>query len=276
MTFRFCETNVLFPDIALAQRLEFHEAWSSGEHARTQARLYPETGAVSLPVGDGCLVFCGKKSPLNQVYGWGLSGPVLPAELEMIETFYRSRGLRPRVRVCPLADPSLFQVLGERRYIVEDHMNVYARRVDNLDDEPPSVSGLRIETASPDNAKRWFELNGAGGDWAEPDGLAFMLVRATLKSDTQLFLAWLNGQPVGGGALEVHHGVAALMASETLSGYRNQGIHTALLHARLAAGARAGCELAMIHTRPATASQRNVLRAGFQLVYNVETMMASS
>ena len=35
---------VLFPDFALARRLEFHEAWSSSEHARTQARLYPETG----------------------------------------------------------------------------------------------------------------------------------------------------------------------------------------------------------------------------------------
>jgi len=267
---------VLFPDFSLAQRFEFHEAWSSGEHARTQAQLYPETGAVSLPICDGYLVYCGKKSPLNQVYGWGLSGPVLATELEMIETFYRSRELRPQVRVCPLADPSLFQLLGERRYIVQDHMNVYACQVDTLEEELPSVPGLSIQIATPDDAKLWFELDSAGGDWAVPDGISFMLIRTTLKPDSQLFLAWLNGQLVGSGALEIHDGMAALMAAGTLSAFRNRGVHTALLHARLAAATRAGCDLAMIHTRPGAMSQRNVQRAGFQLMYNVMTMVSSS
>lgn len=267
---------MFFPDLALAQRLECHEAWSSGEHARTQAQLYPETRADSQPLGPGCLVYCGKKSPLNQVYGWGLSGPVLAADLDRIEAFYRSRELRPRIRVCPLADASLPQLLGERRYVVQDHMNVYARHLDTPAYGRPSIPGLRIQTATPDDARLWFELDGARGDWAEPDGLAFMLIRCTLKSDTQLFLAWRNGQPVGAGALEIHNGVAALMAAGTSAAFRNQGIHTALLHVRLAAAVEAGCDLAMIHTRPGAASQRNVLRAGFQLVYTVDTMEPSS
>ena len=103
-----------------------------------------------------------------------------------------------------------------------------------------------------------------------------MLIRCTLKSGTRLFLAWRDGRPVGGGALEMHDGVAALMAAETLPAYRNQGIHTALLRARLVAALQAGCDLAMVHTRPGAASQRNVLRAGFQLVYTVNTMVSSS
>lgn len=267
---------VLFPDLALARRLEFHEAWSSGEHARTQARLYPETGAVSQPLTEGCLVFCGKKSPLSQVYGWGLSRPVLATDLDRIETFYQSRGLRPRVRVCPLADPSLLQLLGERRYIVQEHMNVYARHVDALEDESPSLPDVSIQIATPDEAGLWLEQNGASGDWAEPDGLAFMLIRCTLKPETRLFLARRNGRPVGGGALEIHNGVAALMAAGTQPAFRNQGIHTALLRARLVAAVEAGCDLAMVHTRPGAVSQRNVLRAGFQLVYTVDTMVSSS
>ena len=105
--------------------------------------------------------------------------------------------------------------------------------------------------------------------------MAFMTIRCTLKSDTRLFLAWLNGQPVGGGALEIHAGVAALLAAETLPAFRKRGIHTALMYARLAAAADAGCDLAMVHTRPGAASQRNVLRAGFQLVYTVDTMVSS-
>jgi GNAT superfamily N-acetyltransferase len=287
---------LFFPDLALARRLEFHEAWSGSEHARTQAQLYPETNAVARPIGRGYIVFGGKKSPLSQVCGWGLSGPVLATDLDMIEAFYSNRELRPRIRVCPFADPSLLHLLGERGYVIRDYMNVYARhvkdrrvedrRVDSrqvdprqgeaLVGEPPSVPGLSIQVATPDEARLWFEHEGSGGDWTEPDGLAFMTIRCTLKSDTQLFLAWLNGQPVGGGALETHDGVAALMAAGTLPAYRTRGIHTALLRARLAAAAAAGCDLAMVHTRPGAVSQRNVLRAGFQLVYTVNTMLSLS
>jgi hypothetical protein len=266
---------MLFPDLALARRLELHEAWSSSEHARVQAQLYPETGAVSLPIGNGRLVYCGRKSPLSQVYGWGLPGPVVPGELEAIETFYRSRELSSHIQVCPLADPSLFRLLAECRYTVQDSMNVYARPVNPLVDESIPVPGLSIEIATPEDARLWFEMNGASGDWTEPDGLAFMLIRTTLKSDTRLFLARFDGQLAGGGALEIHDGVAALMAADTLAAFRNHGIHTALLHARLVAAHKAGCDLAVVHTRPGTVPQRNVLRASFQFAYNVVTMRSS-
>ncbi len=101
-----------------------------------------------------------------------------------------------------------------------------------------------------------------------------MTIRCTLKPGTRLFVAWVNGEPVGAGALEVHEGVAALMAASTLPPFRNQGIHAALLHARLTAAREAGCDLAMVHTRPGAASQRNVLRTGFALMYT--TMMLTS
>ena len=135
---------------------------------------------------------------------------------------------------------------------------------------------MSIQIATPDEAELWFEQDGADGDWTEPDGLAFMLICYTLKSETRLFLAWRNGRPVSGGALEIHNGVAALMAAGTRPAFRNQGIHTALLRARLLAAAEAGCDLAMVHTQPGAVSQRNVLRAGFQLAYTVDTMVSSS
>ena len=83
----------------------------------------------------------------------------------------------------------------------------------------------------------------------------------------------MDGQLVGGGGLEIHNGLAGLMAAGTLPAFRKRGVHTALLYARLAAATKAGCDLAMIHTRPGAESQRNVLRAGFQMVYTVTTMV---
>jgi GNAT superfamily N-acetyltransferase len=267
---------VLFPDLTLAQRLERHEAWSSSEHARTQARLYPETRATSQPIAEGRVVYCGKRSLMSQVYGWGLAGPVLASDLDRIEAFYRGRTPRIRVQVCPLAQPALLRLLGERGYAVQDHMNVFARPMDSIGAEPASVPGLSIQIAAPEDARPWFESTAAGLDWAEPDGPTFMTIRCTLKSDTRLFLAWLDGRPVGGGALETHDGVASLMAADTLPAFRSRGIHTALVHARLAAAREAGCDLAMVYTRPGALSQRNVLRAGFQLAYTNSTMVSPS
>jgi GNAT superfamily N-acetyltransferase len=166
-----------------------------------------------------------------------------------------------------LADPSLRCLLSERGYRVEDFMNVYVRQLKPLDQEPPTVPGLKIKVATSEDARYWFEQLGAGGDWTEPDGLSFMTIRSTLKSGTRLFLAWRDGQPVGGGALEVHNGMAALMAADTLPAFRNQGIHTALLNVRLAAAVEAGCDLVMVQTLPGAVSQHNILRSGFQLAY---------
>lgn len=262
---------MIFPDLALAQRLEHHDVWSNAEHARTQARLYPETAAVSQPVGDGVAVFCGKRSPISGLYGLGVLPPVSVTDLDAAEAFFQSRDVKMKVQVCPFADRSLSHLLGERGYTIQDYMNVYAWQAGSLNDEPPSQPGLNIRTATVDEARSWFEQSGADGDWAEPDGIAFMIIRCTLKPDTQLFLAWLDGQPVSAGALEIHDGVAALMAGGTLPAFRNQGIHAALLRARLAVAMEAGCDLALVHSRPGTISQRNILRAGFQLAYtNIE------
>jgi GNAT superfamily N-acetyltransferase len=258
---------MLIPDLALARRLEFHEAWSSVEHARVQAELYPDSGAISLPAGGGYAVFCGQRSPLSQVYGAGLSGPVRARDLDAIEAFYHRRGRDARVRACPMADRSLLQSLSERLYRVQDFMNVYVRRVKAADSVLPAAPGSSIRVATLEEAQQWFTRVGAQGDWAEPEGVAFMTIRCMLKPGARLFLAWRDGRMLGGGALEVHAGVAALMADETLPAFRRQGIHTALLRARLATAVQAGCELAMVHTRPGAASERNVLRAGFQLAY---------
>jgi len=95
---------MLMPDLALTQRLEFHEAWSSRAHARVQARLYPETGATSLPFAGGHAVYCGR-SPFTQVYGAGLSGPVRAADLDAVEA-----AMRDETRVLyaeSIANPTL-------------------------------------------------------------------------------------------------------------------------------------------------------------------------
>ena len=265
---------MLVPDLQLTRRLELHEAWSSSAHAEVQAQLYPATGAFCEPLGDGCAVFCGQRSPLTGIYGWGLAGPVAPGELERVEELFQSRNVPVRVRVSPLADPQSLRLLRERSYVVDSFMNVYARHIEPLGKAPPPIPGLSIAVANEEQARLWFESEGAGGDWAEPDGVSFMAIRCTRKAGTRLFVAWMDGQPVAAGALEVHDGLAALMAASTLPAFRKRGIHTALLRARLEAAVASGCDLAMVHTTPGALSHRNVLQAGFHLMYTRVTLIA--
>ena len=178
-----------------------------------------------------------------------------------------------RVRVCPHADRSLLYLLGERGYRVRDFMNVYYRQLEEADSVLPPRPDLNIQVTTSEETEQWFMLE-AQGDWAEPDGVAFMTIRCTLKPRAQLFLAWNDRQLVGGGALEVHDNVAELMAASTRPAFRKQGVQTALLRARLAAAVEAGCDLAMVQTKPGAGSQRNVLRAGFQLEYTTVELVS--
>lgn len=260
---------MLFPDLALAHCLEAHEAWSSAAHTREQARRHPGTGAEVLSRAGARAVYCGQRSPLTQVYALGMTRPVTASDLDDLERFYRERGQPTSIRLCPLADPSAVSLLQERGYGVHGFMSVHARSLSAAVLPEFQATSFDIRIATPEEAKHWFSRSGAGGDWAEPDGIAFMMVRCLYKPGSSLYLAWHGGEPIAGGALEIHEGVAAVIADGTLPAFRRQGAQTALLGARLAAARESGCDVAMVHTRPGADSQRNVLRAGFQVAYTV-------
>lgn len=260
---------MLFPSLSLAQRLEAHDLWNAQEHVRTQVQLYPETGAVTQPIGGGLAVFAGVKAPLSGLYGLGLWEPVMPAHLDLAEAFFNNRGLdlNMEVGICPFADVGLPRLLMARGYAIHDYMNTYVRETDGWVGEPVLPPGAEMRIANGKEARHWFQISGSGGDWAEPDGVSFMVIRTQQKADTQLFLVYMDGQPVSAGGLDMHDGVASFIAGLTLPEYRGRGLQTALLQARLSAAKAAGCDLALTHSRPGTTSQRNILRHGFQLVY---------
>ena len=260
----------------LAKRLDAFEARSDLLHATVQVRRYAETGAAWLSVADGYAVTCGRPSVINRACGLGMAGAVAPADLDALEVFFRERGVAGHVRVCPHADASLVRLLGERGYTLGEFMNVYARALVNLLGADEPVPDVEIRVATEQEARQWFEAAGFTGDWAQPDGVTFMVIRTVFKPGTRLYLAWKDGQPVGGGALEIHEGVAALIAAATLPAYRRLGIHSALMQARLRAAAASGCDVVVAHTRPGALSQGNVLRNGFELLYTTVEMRVPS
>ena len=79
----------------------------------------------------------------------------------------------------------------------------------------------------------------------------------------------------GDSPLASYDGVAGLFGAGTRLPHRNLGIQHALISARLAAAAEAGCDLAAVDTEPGSESQRNVERLGFRLGYTKVTMRSA-
>ena len=76
-----------------------------------------------------------------------------------------------------------------------------------------------------------------------------------------------DGILAGGATMRLADGIAQLTGAATAPAHRRRGIQTALLSARLADAAAAGCDVAVIITQPGSKSQQNVQRQGFDLLY---------
>jgi GNAT superfamily N-acetyltransferase len=260
-----------FPQLTLelARRVERAEAQAAIACAETLNRIHPGAGAVVEHIAGGAAVFCGVNSPVTQAIGVGLDGPVDHPEMDRLEHFYFSRGDAVRIELCPLADPSVVAHLGQRGYRVTEFSNLLARPLNAHETWPVPPPAIQIERIAPAQAAEWTELVAQG--FAEhfpvtPELLSVVQVFA-LSLEAECYLARVNGEPAGGATLALRNGIAGLFGASTLPAFRNRGVQTALLHARLARAIPAGCELAVSLAQPASASHRNIARQGFHPLY---------
>ena len=89
------------------------------------------------------------------------------------------------------------------------------------------------------------------------------------------FAAEIDGNTVacGAGLVIPEHRIFAICGAGTKAEFRRRGLQTALLHARLTAAAKQGCEYAVVVTQGGTTSQRNCERLGFRVAYSKVTVI---
>jgi GNAT superfamily N-acetyltransferase len=261
--------TTMLADLDLARRLEEAESFASEAFARDYARRRPEGGAAVEPLAGGRAVFAGPGSPLSEAKAMGLHGPVTEADLDRLEAFYFARREPCRVFICPLADASLIDGLGRRGYRLSGFENFLAMSLDSNDTEPPPTPGIEVRPAGPDDVEVYLSVvvpNFVGPE-GPTDNLRDLMASMFAVEFCPAFLAFVEGQPVGGGAVLLHRGVALLAGAATLPPYRNRGVHAALHHARLALARRRGCDLAAQGAAPGSTSQRNAERRGLRVAY---------
>ena len=262
--------------LALAERIERVEAQliaKASEAAR--ARRGDEVGFV-IPIAGGVASFADEGSPFNKVAGLGFGGVPSAAELDEIELAFAACGAPVQVELAHLADPAIGAHLTERGYRLVSFENVLGLA---LEVEPERVTPPTVEVrrSGGDEFDAWFEVVADGVAHPDTQGLPShedfpsevveKAERDFSAAGVVRYVALIDGVIAGGASFHMAEDVAQLAGAATAPAYRRRGVHSALLSARLGDARTAGCDVAVVTTQPASKSEENVHRRGFDLLY---------
>jgi len=238
----------MFSDLALVRRIEAAEALNAAGCGE------------SIEIAGGYASFAGLGSPLTHAIGLGLNGTVSAAEFDRLEWFYKSRGSPVNLDLYPHADWSMFELIATRGYRIVECNNVLVG---------PAIGSLDARVRIADDPDSWAKTVVHGffsrTEFTQPElDVCWRLLK--LENSTA-WLATVDGNPAAAGAMNTRGKLALLFADSTLEKYRGQGLHLALIRARLKQAADMGCNLATASTAPGSTSQHNYERAGFSVIY---------
>ena len=246
------------PAAEQAQTLERAFAECSRASAIAMARIDPASGASVREVAGGLAI--------------GLKGPVTTADLDAMEGHLLPNGPGAvQLEVCPFVDPSLMSLLAARGYRVQEWQLAWACAVPEAPLAPSQLPdpALRVRRVRAGEEELFFRAVMAG--FLESEEIpeeAIALMRPTAHAERhELFLAFLNDEPIGGGSLAWSEGIAFVNGSGVRPGFRRKGAQGALLRARFDRARELGCTVAYSTTFPGTASRRNMERHGFSVAY---------
>lgn len=272
----------LFCDTALARRIERAETQLVAEASGAALRRRADDAGFVIPVAGGVASFAEAGSPYNKVAGLGFGGVPSPATWAEIERAYAAVGAPVEVELAHLADPAIGAVLTGRGYRLLLFDNVLGR-VLRGGPERVTPPGVEVRPSGEEEFESWLDvvldgfahpdtqgvpwhdelprevMAGAGRDFSAVGGIRYIALR--------------DGVIAGGARLRMADGVALLAGATTSPAHRHRGVQTALLSARLADAAAAGCDIAVVTTGPGSKSQQNVQRQGFDLLYTRATLV---
>ena len=205
-------------------------------------------------------------------------------ELAEIEEAFSERDAMLQAEISTLADPALHARLVGRGYEPRGFENVLGHPLSGS--ERPSPGHIRIDQVEPGDLAEWMDAivtafaspdtGGVGGDAIPAPAELKKWFDITMSvAGFEGFVARIEDRIVGGGSLRIDDGVAQFAGASTLPAFRRRGVQTALLHHRLAFARARGCEVAVVTTQPASKSQMNVQREGFQLLYARQILVKS-
>jgi ribosomal protein S18 acetylase RimI-like enzyme len=265
----------LFCDVGLAERIEKAEAGRMAAASEAAHRRGARPAGFVIPVAGGAATFAGAGSPFNKVAGLGFGGVPRQAELTDVERAFAARGSAVQAELSNLADPAVFAMLTGRGYRLVSFENVLGRPPG--DGHGGRTPGIEVRRPGAGEFELWLDVVLDGFAHADDAGVpshedfprevVAAAQRDFANTGAQLYIALRDGVIAGGAGLALTGGIAHMAGAATAPAHRRRGVQNALLAARLADAAAAGCDLAVVTTQPGSVSQRNVQRQGFDLLY---------
>jgi GNAT superfamily N-acetyltransferase len=266
----------LFCDTALAERIERVEAQLIANSSDAARRRRADAAGFVIPLAGGVASFAEAGSPFNKVVGLGFGGVPSAAALDEVERAFSAWGAPVQIELAHLAEPALGALLTERGYRLASFENVLGLA---LKDDPGRVTppGVQVRPSGDDEFDAWFDVvadgvahpdtQGAPSHEEFPRHVIARAERDFAAAGVTRYVALRDGVIAGGASLRIAEGVAQLTGAATAPAHRRRGVQTALLSARLADAVAAGCDIAVVTTQPASKSQQNVQRRGFDFLY---------
>jgi len=266
----------LFCDTALAGRIERVEAQLIATASEAARRRRGDGAGFVIPIAGGVASFAEEGSPFNKVAGLGFGEPPGAGALDEIERAFAARGAPAQVELAHLADPAIGTLLTGRGYRLVSFENVLGLA---LTGQPERVTpaGIEVRPSGDGEFESWLEVQadavahpdtqGVPSHEEFPREVVARAERDFAAAGVARYAALADGVIVGGASFHTAEGIAQLTGAATAPAHRRRGVQTALLSARLADAAAAGCDIAVVTTQPGSKSQQNVQRRGFDLLY---------
>lgn len=167
---------------------------------------------------------------------------------------YRSRGLKFRWRVGPLATPADLGARLVRRGLVPSQALGVARLTATSEPVDPSTA-IAIVPVDASNVDTYSDVMAAG--WGIDNGplrAAHRTIIAEGRWPQAMFIASVDGVPAATAAYVALARSAYMVGGVVLPAYRKRGLYRALVNVRLAHARAAGLPLATSHAREDTSA----------------------
>lgn len=258
----------------MMDRVLFARACDAARFARVIRDHDPVWRSETFPLAGGQVVLWGAGLYVNRVFGLGVARPVGVDDFERLEARGAAVGVDAAIEMTPATDPVARAASAARDYLHVGSVHALRRRLDDAYDLQRGTSiaiepaGRQLDVWQQTSAEGWGHVDAGArrasdafaAAAAEVDGDGFVLARDAV-----------DGRPVGCASVTVTGGIATLGAMATLPGERGRGVQSALLRHRLRYARSLGCEVAITTVAPGSASERNVLRHGFEPWFEIET-----
>ncbi len=197
--------------------------------------------------------------------------------LDEIERAFSACGAPVQIELAHLVDPAIGALLTDRGYRLVSFENVLGLALKG-EYERVTPPGVEVRPSGEDEFDSWFDVVADGFTHPDPQGvpsheefprevIARVMRDLVAAAGVMRYVALRDGVIVGGASVRMAEGVAQLAGAATAPAHRRRGVQTALLSARLADAAAAGCDVAVITTQPGSKSQQNAQRQSFDLLY---------